>query len=1460
MKKLFIFYAVFTVFLIVPEKAFGYDTETHAYLTKEAVYFYNNQSVNKIDSQYIDYFIDGSRREDDAPRFLNHFYDPVYNRPLTADNLTESSTITNFGLTLIKPLITTAKDWAINTDKQRGLIWRLNIPLTSIASVLNGVDEKKLDGYDNSSAFTWELALDYYANGQKEKAFYALGHILHLMEDTTVPDHTRNDAHADGSPYEDYTNQYTISSPDDNLNKRLQGKKMTRKDSLSDYFDSLATYSNNNFFSKDTFGVQTGYILPSVELENYKYFGTDAYYLKNDELGEYKLVFTPRPGKIFDVNNKPINNSVSFDYWIRLSTASVTNSAGLIDLFIKEGEKKRLALEKEKETPLDNKEETLETIPSKSQNNNGNNQVVDRNSNQPNNSNPDNDSSPLLFLDKTSCLVGDVIERSGSGFSPDSSVKMSTIFPSGFVKEEKILTDDDGTFSSSFKINAEAEVGEYSTTARDEITGKTSIAKFSIISASDEKEKQKETETDKKSSDLKKLKPAKCPYESGSYVSEKPVIFNEINWAGSKDSSSDEWIELYNRSSSELNVSNWSIASKDGGISISLPDNTYLASGGYYLIERTDDNSAKGVAADGFFSGAVSNSKESLRILTNDCKVTDEVSANPSWPAGSTSSKKTMERRKDLSWQNSSAAGGTPKTENSIGEAATANSSSNLSRGGGGGGSSSSVVACKNTADTPDYRILINEIAWSGGEDDSSEEWIELYNPNNAAVNLSGWQITGSGGDKLYASFSQSDSIPAKGYYLLTRGSFFVDNITSDKIFSGAINNSNETVALYSSNCNLVDIVKNVGTNWKNIGGTNTPDKRSAERVNESMWQTYQGPAVNGIYGTPKASSSKKEAMLGNPANHLAISEIMIGDEKDLNAEWIELYNPTDNPISLDNYSIRRKSSADSENEEYIVSKASNTFQGKYIRPRGFFLIASTEYAAHDAPGKLNRMVDFDALYSSTVNRLPYSGADIVLYDESNLSVVDEEIYTKIDPGKSWERMAAKDGLCVDPSTEDTEYIGNACDKINPEDYVLAIRNNPFPQNSRNLLEPRPRPVIGFPRENLNVSFVSNRAELQFSWPATQGDENKIWLLKVDDNDINKDKASGNYFYSVPEVDRDYKISLMVKDIDGYRADNSVEKEMSVPALHNAEIFKASRMEPNGTGQPKDGNFIKIAPPAWPIFEESLTYRNNFTGQKQPLAYIVVPFKNFDPLKTNIINEKDLVPLMNEGKILKIYHRMGAAQANSDIGYDYSPYIAFPETDGDMPSYPGRILSKSFYDNDDKSVTFMVDENLTDNDYITFGYYGIDYLPTPLSGGELTFKLITTDSAKIYPKKVLSADYNKAPETPVFSFSRDESDKLLFNRTSFRDFDSPDEILSFESTKGDGITAETVWSPGIDVNSLNPGDKVWIRLLDDFGFKSESSSAIVPPLNIPDPIIPPEEQQFEIPAPQNPPAESQEVI
>ena len=73
-------------------KVLAYGYNTHAYLTQEAVNFYNKNFLdNKIDDNLSAFLIDGSRREDETPRWMDPFFHPVYNSGLTYDSVIDAS-------------------------------------------------------------------------------------------------------------------------------------------------------------------------------------------------------------------------------------------------------------------------------------------------------------------------------------------------------------------------------------------------------------------------------------------------------------------------------------------------------------------------------------------------------------------------------------------------------------------------------------------------------------------------------------------------------------------------------------------------------------------------------------------------------------------------------------------------------------------------------------------------------------------------------------------------------------------------------------------------------------------------------------------------------------------------------------------------------------------------------------------------------------------------------------------------------------------------------------------------------------------------------------------------------------------------------------------------------------------------------------------------------------------------
>lgn len=123
---------------------------------------------------------DGAAFEDYFPRSVNHFYDPLSNRPLTLD----LNIIEKLGLGIIGYYpFTTSPDWALQDAQSRKTA-------TQIYSVQN------LNTYFYQ-ALTSSSPQDRDTNFGL--TFDTLGHVLHHVGDMTQPQHVRNDMHCDTS-------------------------------------------------------------------------------------------------------------------------------------------------------------------------------------------------------------------------------------------------------------------------------------------------------------------------------------------------------------------------------------------------------------------------------------------------------------------------------------------------------------------------------------------------------------------------------------------------------------------------------------------------------------------------------------------------------------------------------------------------------------------------------------------------------------------------------------------------------------------------------------------------------------------------------------------------------------------------------------------------------------------------------------------------------------------------------------------------------------------------------------------------------------------------------------------------------------------------------------------------------------------------------------------------------------
>jgi hypothetical protein len=150
------------------------------------------------------------------------------------------------------------------------------------------------------------------------------------------------------------------------------------------------------------------------------------------------------------------------------------------------------------------------------------------------------------------------------------------------------------------------------------------------------------------------------------------VIINEIAWMGTKTSYNDEWLELYNNTNSEINLVGWQLISQDKAPAIILTGK--IPAKGFYLLERSNDDTIPEILADQIYSGAMGNNGEKLILFDNFKNIIDSVDCSAGWFNGDNATKQTMEKKgatllgnNAANWQNSQNPGGTAKTANSPG-------------------------------------------------------------------------------------------------------------------------------------------------------------------------------------------------------------------------------------------------------------------------------------------------------------------------------------------------------------------------------------------------------------------------------------------------------------------------------------------------------------------------------------------------------------------------------------------------------------------------------------------------------------------------------------------------------------------------------------------------------------------------------------------------------------------------
>jgi len=256
-------------------------------------------------------------------------------------------------------------------------------------------------------------------------------------------------------------------------------------------------------------------------------------------------------------------------------------------------------------------------------------------------------------------------------------------------------------------------------------------------------------------------------YSRTDAATQNDVLINEIAWMGNTNSANNEWMELFNNTNNSIDLFGWMLKSIDEKIKINLAGQ--IAAGGFYLLERTDDNSVAGIIADLIYKGALTNSGMDLKLYDNLGNLIDQANYLSGWPAGDNKTKQTMERIESLAWQTSKESNGTPKSKNSKSEIPNPKQIQNPNE------QKAEVLNPTPNAQNLTSKItypegvFINEILPAPEGADETNEWIELYNNNSFDVDLSDWKIEDIEGTITTHIFLKNTKILGNGYSILKR-------------------------------------------------------------------------------------------------------------------------------------------------------------------------------------------------------------------------------------------------------------------------------------------------------------------------------------------------------------------------------------------------------------------------------------------------------------------------------------------------------------------------------------------------------------------------------------------------------------------------------------------------------------------------------------------------------------------
>ncbi len=225
------------------------------------------------------------------------------------------------------------------------------------------------------------------------------------------------------------------------------------------------------------------------------------------------------------------------------------------------------------------------------------------------------------------------------------------------------------------------------------------------------------------------------------------LVINEINYNSSGSLETQDWVEIYNPNSSQVELSGWRLQDED--FYYDIPNGTFIPGNGYLvLVQNSTAFSEIHPNTNNFignFSFNLNADGERIQLLSPEGCVVDEVDYNDAapWPLQ-------------------------PDGEGATLSLVNSNSDNSLPGSWTGSPNAQGTPGAANTSSCPGSipALVINEINYRSAASPNPRDWVEIYNPGPGSVNLAGWEFHNNTNRFVIPG---GVSLPAGGYIILAQ-------------------------------------------------------------------------------------------------------------------------------------------------------------------------------------------------------------------------------------------------------------------------------------------------------------------------------------------------------------------------------------------------------------------------------------------------------------------------------------------------------------------------------------------------------------------------------------------------------------------------------------------------------------------------------------------------------------------